>query len=108
MQARWTIRLGLLLGLTAVGIFAPVLSHEFLSYDDGLYVRANPHVRGGLTLAGAAWAATTLRASNWHPLTWLSHMLDCQLFGLDAHGHHLSSLLLHAANTVLLFVLLRR
>ncbi len=108
LRARWTFRLSLLLALSTLAIFMPAVRHDFLSYDDGRYVADNPHVRGGLSGAGLAWAATAFHADNWHPLTWLSHMLDCQLFGLDARGHHLTSVLLHAANVVVLFLLLRR
>src|SRR5207249_2405043 len=108
MQARWTVRLSLLLALTTLAVFSPIITHRFLSYEDDQYVYANPHVRAGLSREGLAWAATTFHAANWHPLTWLSHMLDCRLFGLDPHGHHLTSLLLHAAYTVVLFLLLRR
>ncbi len=74
--------------------------------DDGTYVLENPRVRAGLNTASAAWAFTTFHGSNWHPLTWLSHMLDVQLFGLRAGGHHASSLLLHAAAAALLFLAL--
>ncbi len=87
--------------------FSPTLHNGFVGYDDPEYVTANPHVRGGLTRQNAGWAFTAVHASNWHPLTWLSHMLDVTLFGLDPAGHHLSSLLLHIANTLLLFLLLR-
>ncbi len=96
--------------LTAIVLvaFAPLLGNGFVNYDDPLYVTRNPMVRGGLTLGGARWAVTAVEASNWHPLTWLSHMLDCTLFGLDARGHHLTSLVLHAANAAMLFLALRR
>jgi tetratricopeptide (TPR) repeat protein len=108
MQARWTFRLSVLLALATLAIFMPAVRHDFLSHEDDRYVAANPHVRGGLSRDGLAWAATTFHADNWHPLTWLSHMLDCQLFGLDPRGHHLTSVLLHAVNAVVLFLLLRR
>jgi tetratricopeptide (TPR) repeat protein len=81
---------------------------EFTNYDDTLHVTANPYVRQGLTAAGIGWAFRTFQAGNWYPLTWLSHMADVSLFGLRAGGHHLTSLLLHAANAVLLLLLLRR
>ncbi len=86
----------------------PVLGHDFItSYDDERYVTGNPHVLRGLTLDGIRWAWTTTHAANWHPLTWMSHMLDVQLYGLSPAGHHLTSLLLHVANTLLLFLALR-
>ncbi|HWR98929.1 MAG TPA: tetratricopeptide repeat protein [Candidatus Methanoperedens sp.] len=96
----------LLTGLALVA-HGRVLLNGFVSYDDGIYVVSNPFLQRGLTLDSLAWAFTSTRASNWHPVTWLSHLLDLQLFGLDAAGHHLTSLLLHAANTVLLFWFLR-
>ncbi|MCL6520737.1 MAG: tetratricopeptide repeat protein [Armatimonadetes bacterium] len=91
--------------ITAVA-FAQVVGHKFVSYDDSKYVTLNPHIRNGITLTTIAWAFTTFRASNWHPLTWLSHALDCQLYGLhNACGHHVTNLLLHLANVALLFFL---
>jgi tetratricopeptide (TPR) repeat protein len=103
---RW-IAVSLALALLAAGLYLPVGGHEFLDYDDAQYVRDNQQVRGGLSRDGIAWAFTSLRyASNWHPLTWLSHMLDVELFGLAPAGHHLVNVALHAANTVLLFLVL--
>ena len=94
--------------LLAVGlVFGRTVGHEFVNYDDGNYVSANPAVAGGLTAAGIRWAFTQRHADNWHPLTWLSHMLDVRLYGLNAWGHHLSSVLLHAAAAIALFLLLR-
>jgi tetratricopeptide (TPR) repeat protein len=87
--------------------FLPVLNNGFINYDDELYVTTNPHVRQGLSWNGAAWAFQSLEAHNWHPLTWLSHMLDSQLSGARASGHHLTSLVLHVTNTLLLFGVLR-
>jgi protein O-mannosyl-transferase len=81
---------------------------QFVPFDDQGYVYENPHVRAGLTMDGLRWALTTGEQANWHPLTWLSHMLDVQLFGLDAGRHHLTSLAFHTINTLLLFVLLAR
>ncbi|HTV42742.1 MAG TPA: tetratricopeptide repeat protein [Candidatus Sulfotelmatobacter sp.] len=88
--------------------FVRVVDNDFLTYDDYTYVTGNDHVRHGLGLAGVKWAFTTSWAANWHPLTWLSHMLDCEIFGLHPWGHHLTSLLLHAVNTSLVFLVLRR
>ncbi len=79
---------------------------DFVNYDDNVYVIENDHVKAGLTRQSILWAFSAPRNSFWHPLTMLSHMLDCQLFGLNPHGHHLTSLLLHTANTLLLFGLL--
>ena len=100
--------LGLLLFLCVAGIFLRATADDFITYDDPVYVTKNVHVTGGLTWANVRWAFSTTEASNWHPLTWLSHMADCQLFGLHPWGHHLTSVLLHALNAVLLFVVLRR
>jgi Flp pilus assembly protein TadD len=104
-QARWVC-----LALIAANliVYAPVWHHGFVNFDDDDYVTANPVVQHGLTWHGVAWALTTDHASNWHPLTWLSHMLDVQLYGLDPGAHHLTNLLLHIANTLLLFGLLNR
>ena len=83
-------------GLSAGG------DHGFTLYDDNDYVTENPMVQNGLTWAGVKWAFTTWHASNWHPLTWLSHMADCQLFGLNPAWPHAVNVLFHAANAVLL------
>ncbi len=98
----------LLLALVTLLLFARTAGHEFLLYDDNLYVTENARVQQGLTWSGVAWAFTTLHAGNWHPLTWLSHMLDVRLFGLDPGPHHLVNVVLHAANTVLLYLILLR
>src|SRR5438876_10165063 len=86
--------------------FGQTLHHEFVNYDDGSYVYANPRITSGLTLGNVAWAFTHFRAGNWQPLTAISHMLDCQLYGLRPWGHHLSSILLHAAAVIFLFLAL--
>jgi protein O-mannosyl-transferase len=96
----------LLAGVT-LAVFAPVVSFQFINVDDGVYVTANPHVQQGLTWHNAAWAMTALEAANWHPVTWLSHMLDVTLFGLNPSGHHAVSLLIHILNVILVFVWLR-
>jgi Flp pilus assembly protein TadD len=88
--------------------FGQVVRHDFINVDDNLYVYKNPQVSAGLTWDGVGWAFTHAHGANWHPLTWMSHMLDCQLYGLRPGGHHVTNVLLHAANAVLLFLLLRR
>ena len=98
----------LLLILITCVVYLQVLDYEFVYFDDTLYVTENHWVQNGLTIDGVGWAFTTSHASNWHPLTWLSHMLDCQLYGLNPRGHHLTSVLLHIANAVLLFLVLNR
>jgi tetratricopeptide (TPR) repeat protein len=93
-----------LLALAGGALYAPVRHHEFVEVDDGAYIVDNPVVRAGLTAEGVAWAFTTVHAANWHPLTWLSHMLDCELFGVDPGAHHLVSAGLHGTNAALLFL----
>jgi len=100
----------ILLGLAIVtfGIYAQVIGHHFISFDDPTYIQENPMVNRGVTLAGLAWAFTTFYAGNWHPLTWIAHMIDSQLFGTVAGGHLLVNALIHAANTLLVFWFLFR
>jgi tetratricopeptide (TPR) repeat protein len=98
----------LLLTATTIAVFWQVQHYDFVGYDDIQYITGNHHVQAGLTLEGFIWAFTTDHASNWHPLTWLSHMLDCELYGLKPSGHHLTNLLFHLANTLLLFLVLKR
>lgn len=97
-------------GLAAITIvaYSAVHTFAFVDYDDIDYIRSNPHVAAGLTWAEIRWALTAGYLANWHPLTWMSHMLDVQLFGMNAGRHHVVSLLLHVLNTVLLFGVLRR
>ncbi len=98
----------LLLALGTLLVYLPVAHHGFVNYDDNDYVTENRVVQNGLTWAGVEWAFTTGHASNWHPLTWLSHMTDCSLFGLNAGAHHVVNTLFHALNAALLFALLFR
>src|SRR5579863_3123520 len=98
----------LLLTVVVFAVYFPALRHPFVIYDDVDYVSQNQQVQQGLTLGTLRWALTSMEFSNWHPLTWMSHALDCELFGLDAGGHHFTSLLLHAINAVILFLLLSR
>ncbi|HEX5218482.1 MAG TPA: tetratricopeptide repeat protein, partial [Verrucomicrobiae bacterium] len=98
--------IALLLALITAAIYLPVLGHDFINYDDPDYVTFNEVVLRGLTGEGLKWAFTTGHASNWHPVTWLSHMLDVQLFGVKPAGHHGTNVALHVANAVLLLLLL--
>jgi hypothetical protein len=98
----------LILILAVGGLYHQVRSYEFVSFDDGLYVTENYRVQKGLARDNLNWALTTTHASNWHPLTWASHMLDVQLFGLDAGRHHLTNVYFHILNSLLLFWVLRR
>jgi tetratricopeptide (TPR) repeat protein len=84
-----------------------VQDHDFVNFDDGKYVTENSYVQHGLTREGIVWAFTTMHFAQWHPVTWLSHMLDCQVYGLNPGGHHVSNLLLHTANALLLFLVLQ-
>jgi Flp pilus assembly protein TadD len=97
-----------LLVAATLAVYWQIGRHEFLHYDDDQYVTGNPVVRSGLTAEGVSWAVTTTHFSYWHPLTWISHMTDVELFGLDARAHHFVSLSFHAANAVLLFLILFR
>jgi tetratricopeptide (TPR) repeat protein len=103
-RARYTLGACLLLLVVTAALYSPVRYYPFLNYDDQQYVTRNSHVQAGLTWNTFAWAWTATEASNWHPLSWLSHALDWQLYGPNAGGHHLTSLLLHNLNVVLLFV----
>ncbi len=95
------------LALVTLAVYLPALHHGFLEYDDQQYVTDNPRVQAGLTWTGFVWAFG-FHAGNWHPLAWLSHMADCQLYGARAGGHHLTNVLLHVASTLLLFAVLNR
>lgn len=97
----------LLLIAVVLACYNPVTRNGFLNFDDDRYITENPHVRAGLTWPTVRWAFTTNDHGNWHPLTWLSHALDCTFFGLNPAGHHYTSLLLHTINAVLLFLLLQ-
>jgi tetratricopeptide (TPR) repeat protein len=98
----------IVLVLTTFIAYEPMRHNDFIDVDDLRYVTENPQVKAGITKDSIVWAFTTGHASNWHPLTWLSHMLDCQLFGLNPFWHHLTSLLFHTANTLLLFWIFKR
>ncbi len=100
--------LGLFLMILTFATFEQVRTCPFISLDDNAYITENRHVQSGLTLEGVAWAFTTIHAGHWIPLTWLSHMLDCQLYGLNPSGHHLTNLVFHIASALLLFLVLER
>src|ERR1035438_8504008 len=94
-----------LLVLVAIAVYWPATGHDFINFDDPDYVTANPHVQGGLNWEGVKWAfSNTEQATQWVPLMWLSHMLAWQFFGANPWGHHLVNVLLHAANTALVFL----
>jgi protein O-mannosyl-transferase len=102
-----TLLLCLLLTAVALAVYNPVTRNGFVTFDDNGYITNNPYVTRGLTWSTVTWAFTSYYESNWHPLTWLSHALDYQIFGLKPAGHHYLSVLLHAANAVLLFLILQ-
>ena len=89
-------------------LYSSVSTHDFINYDDEAYIVENQHVTAGLTWQTVRWSLTSIEHDNWHPLTWLSHALDCQLFGLDAGGHHITSVVIHTLNVLLLFMLLQQ
>src|SRR5436305_1424100 len=93
--------------LAIAALYAPALRDQFIALDDNQYVTFNAHVQAGISLSGIKWAFSDMEG-NWHPVTWISHMLDCQIYGLNPAGHHLTNVLLHAANAVLVFLFLWR
>lgn len=97
-----------ILTIATLSLFWRVGHHEFINLDDNVYITNNPHIRSGVTIASIRWAFTTVYEANWHPLTWLSHMADVQLYGLNPRGHHLTNVYLHTATSVVLFILLYR
>ncbi len=108
LNVRYEFWICLFLVLSIIVVYYQVSTFDFTNYDTPKYVYNNSHVTDGLTAKGISWAFTTTYFSNWHPVTWLSHMLDVQLYGLNPGRHHLTNLLLHIANALLLFGVLRR
>lgn len=98
--------LSILLALMTLAAFFPVVKNDFVNFDDDRYVTRNRQVMKGLAGDGVLWALKTKETGNWHPLTWISHMIDVEIFGLDPAGHHLVSLMFHTANVILLFLVL--
>src|SRR5438128_1317992 len=105
---QFVILAGILLGLSTLGVYLPALGLDFINYDDPQYVTENPAIRAGLSGQSLGWAFSGFHSGNWHPLTWLSHMLDCQMFGMEAGWHHLMNVAVHAATAIVLFLVLRR
>lgn len=97
-----------LLVVLTLAVYLRVIEHEFVLFDDDVYVTGNAHVATGLSVANLSWAFTTLHAATWHPITWLSHQLDVQLFGMSSHCHHLTSVFIHTVSTALFLFLLFR
>ena len=94
--------------IITLAVYWQVGEHEFLNFDDNDYVTTNSHVSSGITASNVVWAFTSVHSSNWHPITWLSHMLDAQLFGMNPRGHHLMNIIIHAMSAVLLLLLFHR
>jgi protein O-mannosyl-transferase len=107
-RRKGTVLSGLLLAVLTLSLYSSVSDHPFINFDDQNYVVKNAHIRAGLTLHTFTWALTATYEENWHPLTWISHALDYQLYGLDPAGHHLTNLFFHVLNVVILFLLLLR
>jgi protein O-mannosyl-transferase len=107
-QKNYTALICIALVLAVFAVFWQVSTCDFVNYDDLGYITTNQNIHHGITLESLKWAFTTGHSSNWHPLTWISHMIDVELYGLKPWGHHLTSLLFHAANSALMFLLLRR
>lgn len=107
---RWWVALGVCVSLAVLTwlVFSQTLWHDFINYDDPRYVYENTRISGGLSISGVAWAFTHIHSMNWHPLTTISHMLDCQLYGLKAGGHHFTNVLLHSFAVILLFLALQQ
>src|SRR6266704_2347586 len=99
--------IGLLLAMLTLVVFAPAVGHDFVCFDDPMYVSDNEQVLAGLTWDGLRWAWTTSHAGYYQPITWLSLQLDAHFFGPEARGFHLSNILWHTANVVLMFLVLR-
>src|SRR6266699_1740068 len=104
----WVVAICVALAGVTWTVFGQTLRHDFINYDDNIYIHESPNIVSGLTRPGILWAFTHAHAGNWHPLTSLSHMLDCQVYGLNADGHHFTNVLLHALAVVLLFLFLQR
>jgi Tfp pilus assembly protein PilF len=107
-ERRLTVLLAILIATSALAVYASAIHNGFVNYDDPDYVTTNRHVLQGLNRGNVVWAFTESYAANWHPITWISHMADVQMFGINPAGHHFTSILLHALNAVLIFLLLTR
>ncbi len=107
--SRWVVfGVCICLALLSWAVFGQTLGYDFVNYDDPRYVYQNTRITNGLNIAGVAWAFTHIHAENWHPLTTITHMLDCQLYGLNAGGHHFTNVLFHTVAVVLLFLVLQQ
>jgi hypothetical protein len=107
-KIRQNILICLFLIFATLIVYGPVRNYEFVNFDDPKYVYKNPHIQAGMTSESIIWSSTTTYAANRHPLTWLSHIIDVELYGMNPSGHHLTSIIFHMANTLLLFFILWR
>lgn len=107
-RTRLLILLCIALSAVTLSVYWQVGDHEFINYDDNAYVYDNLHVAEGISGSNIIWAFTSVYAANWHPITWLSHMADAHIYGMDPRGHHLSSVFIHTFSSVFLFLLLSR
>ncbi len=107
-RRRPSLTICLALGLLTFLLYLPVIRNGFVDYDDQGYITDNIHVTAGLSWPGIVWAFKSNEQANWHPLTWISHMADCQMFGTNPAGHHFTNILFHTANTLLVFFLLKQ
>src|SRR4029453_14321068 len=109
-RSRWGLNVGICIALAALIwlVFGQTFRHDFVNYDDPRYVYENTNITSGLSISGIAWAFTHIHSQNWHPLTSISHMLDCQLYGLNAGWHHFTNVLLHTLAAILLFFALQQ
>src|SRR5262249_40556969 len=108
IKRSWAIALFCVLLVAVPGaVFWPLIRYPFINYDDPVYLSENPHVAAGLKSTNVVWALRANEGANWHPVTWWSHQLDAQLFGMKPGWHHVTNLVLHLANTLLLWVALR-
>jgi hypothetical protein len=105
-EKRRTVYIAFVLTIITAVVYSGVFKNDFINFDDNVYVTSNTHIQQGLSWEGVMWAFTTIYGSNWHPLTWISHMLDIQFFGLNPAGHHLTNLIFHILATLLLFGIL--
>lgn len=107
-RKRSIVLLSLALIVITLAVYWQVGTHEFLNYDDNLYITENDHVKKGVTGSNIIWAFTSVHAANWHPITWLSHMADIEIYGMNPRGHHLTNVVIHTISSTLLFLLLLR
>ena len=108
MNRRLIILFCLLLAVVTLLVFWQIRNNEFINFDDDVYITENRYVKRGFTLEGIIWAFQFNGIGYWQPLTWLAHMLDCQIYGLDPSGHHLTNLILHIVNSIFLFLIFNK